>query len=228
MYLAAINDSCPSSEPPDCEKILSILRKLFKYLCLDTRKKYLARRNTVDNWTYKKPFCVVDFFLNHKNNNINNHCFSYELINAITELKYQIKHVITCITIKKSEIRLIISQLQRARLNNPNFFFDCCQYSFEGKGRNCIARCLATIVCMFLFVAVILDKFFKTKKHRLSKDDVSFAGSEKILAKSLSVFFKYWESPLFFSRRNLVFLESCKAILSKQLFNSVEQMPIQI
>jgi len=123
---------------------------------------------------------------------------------------------------------LIIFQFQRARLNNPNYYFDCCQYSFEGKGKNCIARCLATIVCMFLFGAVILDTFFKTKKYRLPKDDVSFAGSEKILAKSFSVFFKYWESPLFFSRRNLVFLDSCKAILSKQLFNSVQQMPIQI
>ena len=51
MYLAAIADSCLSSEPPDCEKELSILRKLFKYLCLDTRIKYLARRNTIDNWT---------------------------------------------------------------------------------------------------------------------------------------------------------------------------------
>ena len=150
------------------------------------------------------------------------------MINAITELKYQIKHVLTCITIKKSEIRLIISQLQRARLSNPKFFFDCCQYFYEGKGRNCIARCLATIVCMSLFWGVILDKFFKTKKHRLSKDYAYFAGLEIILAKSLSVFFKYWESPLFFSRRNLVFLDSCKAILSKQLFNSVEQMPIQI
>jgi len=62
MYLAAINDSCLSPEPPDCEKKLSILRKLFKYLCLDTRTKYFARRNTIDNWTYKKPFCVDDFF----------------------------------------------------------------------------------------------------------------------------------------------------------------------
>jgi hypothetical protein len=66
------------------------------------------------------------------------------------------------------------------------------------------------------------------KKHGLSKDDTSFAGAEKKLAKSLSVFFKYWESMLFFSHRNSVFLDSCKAILSKRLFNSVRQILIQI
>jgi hypothetical protein len=95
MYLEAIYDPCLSFEPPVCETELSMSRKLFKYHCRDTRIKYLVQRNTIDYRTYKKSFCVVDFFLNH----INNRCFSSECINANSEFEYQIKHVITSITI---------------------------------------------------------------------------------------------------------------------------------